>query len=50
MGTFFKLSASAVASKFCEFVQLELMYISLIVSIKSNLTHVHGFQQLVLLS
>ena len=29
--------------------RLELMYISLIVSIKSNLTHLHGFQQLVLL-
>ena len=28
---------------------LELMYISLIVSIRSNLTHLHGFQQLVLL-
>ena len=27
----------------------ELMYISLIVSIRSNLTHLHGFQQLVLL-
>ena len=29
--------------------RLELMYISLIVSIKSNLTHLQGFQQLVLL-
>ena len=29
--------------------RLELMYISLIVSISSNLTHLHGFQQLVLL-
>ena len=29
--------------------RLELMYISLIVSIRSNLTHLHGFQQLVLL-
>ena len=29
--------------------RLELMYISLIVNIKSNLTHLHGFQQLVLL-
>ena len=28
---------------------LELMYISLIISITSNLTHLHGFQQLVLL-
>ena len=29
--------------------RLELMYISLIVNIRSNLTHLHGFQQLVLL-
>ena len=29
--------------------RLELMYISLIVSIKSNHTHLHGFQQLVLM-
>ena len=29
--------------------RLELMYISLIVNIKSNLTHLHGFQLLVLL-
>ena len=29
--------------------RLELMCISLIVSIRSNLTHLHGFQQLVLL-
>ena len=28
---------------------LELMYISLVVSIRSNLTHPHGFQQLALL-
>ena len=40
----FKLSASAAASEF----RLELMYISLIVSIRSNLTHLHGFQQLML--
>ena len=37
----FKLSASAAASGF----RLELMYISLIVSIRSNLTHLLGFQQ-----
>ena len=30
--------------------RLELMYISLIISIKSSLTHLHGFQLLVLLS
>ena len=29
--------------------RLELMYISLIVSIRSNLTHLHDFRQLVLL-
>ena len=29
--------------------RLELMYITLIVSIRSNLNHLHGFQQLVLL-
>ena len=45
----FKLSASAVASEFCEWDQVELMYISLIVSIRSSVTHLHGFQQLVLL-
>ena len=45
----FKLSASAAASEFCEWVQVGIMYISLIVSIRSNLTHVHGFQELVLL-
>ena len=45
----FELSASAAASGFCEWVQLELMYISLIKSIRSNLTHLHGFQQFVLL-
>ena len=37
----FKLSAFAAA---------KLMYISFIVSIRSNLTYLHGFQQLVLLS
>ena len=30
-------------------LRLELMYISLIISIRSNLTHLHDFQQLVLL-
>ena len=29
---------------------LELMYVSLIVSIRSSFTHLHGFEQLVLLS
>ena len=44
----FKLGASAASSEFCEWVQ-GLMYISLIISISSNLTHLYGFQQLVLL-
>ena len=35
----FKLSASAAAREFCEWVRLELMYISFIVSIRSCLTH-----------
>ena len=30
-------------------LRLKLMYISLIISIRSHLTHLHGFQQLVLL-
>ena len=45
----FKLSASAAASEFCEWFRLELMYISLIIDIRSCLTHLHGFQLLVLL-
>ena len=40
----FKLSASAAASEL-----LELMHTSLIVSVRSSLTHLHGFQLLVLL-
>ena len=43
----FKLGASTAASEFCEW--LELMYISLIENIRSSLTHLHGFQLLVLL-
>ena len=39
----FKLGASAAASGFCEWFRLELIYISLIESIRSNLTHLHGF-------
>ena len=46
----FKLGASTSASEFCEWVWvLELMYISLIENIRSSLTHLHGFQYLVLL-
>ena len=37
----FKLGASAAASEFVSGFRLELMYISLIVSIRSNLTHLH---------
>ena len=44
----FKLSTSAAAN-FVAGITLELMYTSLIVSIRSNLAHLHGFQQLVLL-
>ena len=50
----FKLSASAVAIEFCEWVQVGIgvcvyIYISLIVSIRSNLTHLHDFQLLAML-
>ena len=45
----FKLSVSAAASKFCEWVQAGIDVLSLIISIRSNFTHLHGFQQLVLL-
>ena len=54
----FRLSASAVASEFCDWVQVGIgvcvyiyiyIYISLIVSIRSNLTHLHDFQLLAML-
>ena len=45
----FKLGASAAANEFCGEFRLELLYIFLIVNIKSSLTHLHGFQLLVLL-
>ena len=45
----FKLNAPALLVNFVSGFRLELMYISLIVSIRSNLTHLHGFQLLVLL-
>ena len=46
----FKLSAFAAVSEFCEWVQVGIdWYISLIMSIKSSLTHLHGFLLLVLL-
>ena len=43
----FKLSFSAAASEFCEF-RFKLMYISIIISIRSSLTDLHGFQLIVL--
>ena len=46
----FKFGASAAASEFCECVQVRIdVYISLIENIRSSLTHLHGFQLLVLL-
>ena len=46
----FKLGASAAASEFCEWVEAGIdICISLIVSIRSSVTHLHGFQLLVLL-
>ena len=46
----FKLSASAAASDLCEWVQVDIdIYISLIVTIRSSFTHLHGFQLLMLL-
>ena len=45
----FQLSASTADSEFGSGFRLESIYISLIVSIRSNLTHSHGFQLLVLL-
>ena len=47
----FNLSASAAASEFCELVQVGTdVYISLIISIRSSLTYLHGFQLLVQMS
>ena len=45
----FKLIASAAASEFCKWVQVGIDVYILHLSIRSNLTHLHGFQQLVLL-
>ena len=47
MGGYFKLSASAAAGEFVSEFRLELMYISLTVSIGPILTHLYGFQLLV---
>ena len=46
----FKLSASAAATDFLIGFRLELMYISLIVNIRSCLFYIHGFHLIVLLS
>ena len=43
----FKLSVSAATSEFCEWFRLELMYVSLIVSTRSSLIHLHNFELLV---
>ena len=43
----FELSASVAASEFCG-ISLKLMYISLIGSIRSSLTHLHVIQLFVL--
>ena len=45
----FNLGVSAAASGFCEWVQVGMMYLSLIENIQSSLTHLHGFQMLMLL-
>ena len=44
----FKLSASAAASEFCEWVQVGIDVYIPHRKYRSNLTHLHGFQQLVL--
>ena len=45
----FKLSALLLLLKFVSGFRLELIYVSLIESIRSSLTHLHGFQLLMLL-
>ena len=46
----FKLDASAAASEFCEWVQVEIDVYTLHKNIRSSLIHLHGFQLLVLLA
>ena len=46
----FKAGASAAASEFSNGFRLEVIYISLIVSIRSSFTHLHDFQHFVLLA
>ena len=43
----FKFSASAAASEFCEWNRVGIDVYIPHLSIRSNLTHLHGFQQLV---
>ena len=45
----FKLDASAAASEFCELVLVGIDVENFIKNIRSSLTHLHGFQLLVLL-
>ena len=45
----FKLSASAAASEFCEWVQVGIDVLFLIISIRPSATHLYDFQLLVLL-
>ena len=45
----FKFGASAAASEFCEWFQVVIDVYILIDSIRSSITHLHGFQLLVLL-
>ena len=45
----FKLGAFAAASEFCQYIWVDLMYISLIENTSSSFIHFHGFQLLVLL-
>ena len=45
----FKFSASTAAREYLSDYRLELMYISLIISIISTLTHLHCFQLIILL-
>ena len=44
-----KLVASADVTEFCEWAQVGIDYLFIIVSIRSSLAHLHGFQLLVLL-
>ena len=45
----FKLGLLLLLVSFVSGFRLELMYVSLIENVRSNLTHLHGFQPLLLL-